>query len=201
MVRIESPPIRISLAMTTAILATLGVLALPASSLASSAPVIELPSATVTEDGATLEAQIRPEGLETRYEFWLRYPMCRPGAGGETCAPEAVGQVGGGDVSAGRLEGPVSVGLTSLHPSHLRILVERVELRRHERERSAPVHDPTPFCRCPGRDRRRPAGRRRRGTLESGRGKKGGRRSAATASRTGSQEEEGRGRTHGPAAT
>jgi hypothetical protein len=42
------------------------------------APVIEgLSASHITQDDATLEAQINPEGLETTYELWMEDP-CRP---------------------------------------------------------------------------------------------------------------------------
>jgi hypothetical protein len=50
---------------------------MPAASLASSPPTIESESVShVTEHGATLEAQIKPDGLETIYAFWTEHEVC-----------------------------------------------------------------------------------------------------------------------------
>jgi hypothetical protein len=77
----------------------------PAASLASSAPQIGFTSVEVGETSATLTAAIRPEGLETKYEFWLE---------GETTAAE----VGEGQISASRLEQEVTAHVASLKPNH-----------------------------------------------------------------------------------
>jgi hypothetical protein len=77
----------------------------PAVSFASSAPQIGVTSVEFGESSATLTAQIRPGGVETKYEFWLE---------GETTAAE----VGEGYISASRLEQEVSADVTSLKPSH-----------------------------------------------------------------------------------
>jgi hypothetical protein len=76
----------------------------PAASFASSAPQIGVTSVEIGETSATLTALIRPEGLETKYEFWLE---------GETTTP-----VGEGQISASKLEQEVSAHVVSLQPDH-----------------------------------------------------------------------------------
>ncbi len=84
---------------------------LPAVSVASSAPLIGSTSAEVSQNDATLQAPISPDGLETTYELWLEYPACQSG---DTCSPTSRERVGEGSIPANRLEQVVSAGLTSL---------------------------------------------------------------------------------------
>ena len=86
-------------------------LAIPAASFASSAPSIGAVTGSGSENYATLEVPIRPNGLETRYEFWLQYPACTSGG---SCEPATSERVGEGSIEASRLEQVVSVNLTSL---------------------------------------------------------------------------------------
>jgi hypothetical protein len=77
----------------------------PAVSSAASEPHIGITSVEFGESSATLTALIRPEGAETKYEFWLE---------GET----ALAEVGEGYISASRLEQEVSAHVSTLKPSH-----------------------------------------------------------------------------------
>jgi hypothetical protein len=87
-----------------AIVALLAVLALPGRSLGASAPLLGSVSVSVAETTATLEAQVRPGGLDTTYRFWLD-------------SPTGVEAVGEGQVPSSRLEEVVSVGVESLEPT------------------------------------------------------------------------------------
>jgi hypothetical protein len=98
-------------AVFAAFVVAIGFVMAPAVSLASSAPVIVSLSARVSENVATLEAPIRPGGLETTYELWLEYPACQAGS---TCEPTTSERVGEGVISASRLEAVASVELKSL---------------------------------------------------------------------------------------
>jgi hypothetical protein len=86
---------------------TLGVvmLAAPAVSLAASAPKIASLSADAEETTATLKATIRPNGLETTYEFW----MLRKGA---------FVAVGEGHIAPDKLEVEVRAPVYSLLAEH-----------------------------------------------------------------------------------
>jgi hypothetical protein len=85
---------------------------LPAPSFAASAPRIGGESASVSENKATLKADIDPEGLQTIYEFWVRYEVCQSGSGGG-CNSVAE-RVGSGSILASDEAQPVSVELKSL---------------------------------------------------------------------------------------
>jgi hypothetical protein len=88
-------------------------------SAAGGEPTIVSESATsITEHGATLEAQIDPEGLETKYELWLEYAVCQPAGGGGSCEAIAVDSVKTGYISPGDAYMGVSVNLTNLHPNY-----------------------------------------------------------------------------------
>jgi hypothetical protein len=82
-------------------------LAIPATSFASSAPSIGSTSAEVSQNEATLKAPIRPEGLGTQYEVWLQCTS-------QSCISTEGHRVAGGSIEAGRLEQEISVVLTSL---------------------------------------------------------------------------------------
>ncbi|HEX5851627.1 MAG TPA: hypothetical protein VFY36_00915 [Solirubrobacteraceae bacterium] len=99
------------MAIVAAFGVAMGYVILPAVSFASSAPLIGSLSAGVSQNIATLEAPIRPYGLETMYELWLEYPACQPGG---TCEPMTSERVGEGAIPASRLEEVVSVELTFL---------------------------------------------------------------------------------------
>jgi hypothetical protein len=87
--------------------AALCLLAIPATSFASSAPSIGSTSAEVGQNEATLKAPIRPEGLATNYEIWLQCTS-------QSCTSTEGQRVAEGSIEAGRLEQEVSVALTSL---------------------------------------------------------------------------------------
>ncbi len=78
-------------------------------------PLIGGVSATnVSEHGATLEAQIDPENLETIYEFWVESANCQPGP----CDSIGVDSVGHGYIAAGSASQTVSVVLSDLQPHY-----------------------------------------------------------------------------------
>jgi hypothetical protein len=80
---------------------------------AGSEPVIiSISASNVSEHGATLEAQIDSNGLETTYEFWVESANCQPGP----CNSISVGSVGHGYISAGLASQTVSVVLSDLQP-------------------------------------------------------------------------------------
>lgn len=87
---------------------------LPTASLAASAPAIGAVSADVSENTATLEARIRPDGLETTYAFWLKQPACGSSEGEATCESFVFERVAEGHIAADRLEEPVSANLSGL---------------------------------------------------------------------------------------
>jgi hypothetical protein len=69
----------------------------------------------VTEDGATMEAQINPGGLATTYEFWVEYGC---GIGNhDSCLWLASKSVGHGQIAAGDEAQAVSVD-AALEPGH-----------------------------------------------------------------------------------
>jgi hypothetical protein len=81
-------------------------------------PVIEAVSATnVTGTSATLEAQINPEGSETRYKFRLEWQDLDPPARGE--AIPGGEQVDEGVIAAGSTNQRVSTDLTGLQPGNV----------------------------------------------------------------------------------
>jgi hypothetical protein len=55
----------------------------------------------VTEHSATLQAQIDPMGLETKYELWIEYGLCHSTAEGTSCGAITVEQVAVGYIPAG----------------------------------------------------------------------------------------------------
>ncbi len=84
---------------------------------ATSSPSIESESATsITEHGATLEAQINPGSSETTYEFWREYAVCQ--GSGVHCGSIAVGPIAKGHITASDQAQTVSVELTDLHPNY-----------------------------------------------------------------------------------
>lgn len=93
---------------------------LPAAALASSAPVIESESVSnLTEHGATLEAQISAEGLETTYELWLDYRDCQNTPPGEyECESISEERVGYGQLAAGDQARRVSADVSHLEPGY-----------------------------------------------------------------------------------
>lgn len=84
---------------------------LPAASLASSAPRVGVESASVSENTATLHAQVKPEGLETKYEIWLEFPAC---SGGGTCETMVQQRVVEGRIAAASEWQAVSAEVKSL---------------------------------------------------------------------------------------
>lgn len=96
-------------------IAGLVLLVFSGTAMASSSPSIGGESVTnVTATGATLEAQINPEGLETTYEFWLEDAVCQHGE--VRCDSIAISRVGQGHIAAGDSDQTVSVGLSDLGP-------------------------------------------------------------------------------------
>jgi hypothetical protein len=82
---------------------------------AAGEPAIVSESATsITEHGATLEAEIDPNGLETSYEFWVESADCQPGP----CESISVGPVGHGYIAAGSAYPTVRVELSDLQPGY-----------------------------------------------------------------------------------
>jgi hypothetical protein len=80
------------------------------------APVIVSASVTgLTEHDATVEAQINSEGLETTYELWLEYKVCKESEG-VSCDLWSSEVVGHGTIAAGDAGVTVSAGLTDLKP-------------------------------------------------------------------------------------
>jgi hypothetical protein len=72
---------------------------MPAVSMAAVGPAVNSESVShVSEHAATLEAQIDPNGLETKYEFWLQYRACQssqgPSCDAIVLAPTGEGHVG-----------------------------------------------------------------------------------------------------------
>ena len=93
--------------------------ALPTAALAlSAAPAIDSESAShVTDHSATLEGEINPEGLETKYEFWLQYAVCQSTLGA-SCEAIAVTEVGDGYITTGGGDIRVTANLASLQPNY-----------------------------------------------------------------------------------
>jgi hypothetical protein len=90
---------------------------MPAASLGSSAPTIESESVShVIEYGATLEAQINPDGLETTYSFWVEYEVCRRPLPvyEQECYVILLGPLGAGHLLASDQDQTVSTRLTGL---------------------------------------------------------------------------------------
>ncbi len=94
--------------------ATLAVLALaPATAAANGSPVIEQTTlVSVSETGATVEAQINPEGLETSYEIKLVWQDADPPGPGENVSGGPHAQTG--QIAAGPGEQTVSAVLTGM---------------------------------------------------------------------------------------
>jgi len=77
--------------------------------------IVDAQATNITEDSATLEAQIDPEGSETTYEFWREFSVCQHPS---DCEAIAVGTVGEGHIAAGDSEQTVSVQLSDLQPGY-----------------------------------------------------------------------------------
>jgi hypothetical protein len=94
-----------------------GFAGVPAASMGASGPVVssELVS-QVSEHAATLEAQIDPNGLETKYEFWLQYKACQSGQ--STCDTIVVTRVEEGYVGAFGTNVHVTASLTGLQAGY-----------------------------------------------------------------------------------
>jgi hypothetical protein len=91
--------------------AVLCLAALPSAAIAASAPAIIGFAAGGGENMVTAEALIRPNGLETKYVFWLRSRGC----GAMQVEPcETVEEIGSGSVPAGSLEASVKAAASSL---------------------------------------------------------------------------------------
>lgn len=72
--------------------------------------------AGVTEHGATLEAQIDPEGSETTFEVWIQCE--RPAGGGVPCEAAAVSPLGQDHLASGSAAETVRGVLTGLEPGY-----------------------------------------------------------------------------------
>ncbi len=72
--------------------------------------------AGVTEHGATLEAQIDPEGSETTLEVWIQCE--RPPSGGAPCEAAAVSPLGQDHLASGSAAETVAAVLTGLEPGY-----------------------------------------------------------------------------------
>jgi hypothetical protein len=83
---------------------------LPGVSFASSAPSVGAVSGSASENYEMLEVPIRPNGLDTAYEFWLQYPACQS----SPCEPTTSERIAQGSIEASRLEEIVSVNLMGL---------------------------------------------------------------------------------------
>jgi hypothetical protein len=91
----------------------LSVAALPATALASAAPMIERFSAShITQNDATVEAQVNPGGLETTYEVFMPEYPCRF----SECIVLHLG-LGGGSIPATATDQSISIDLASKHVS------------------------------------------------------------------------------------
>jgi hypothetical protein len=91
----------------------LSVAALPAVTLASAAPAIERFSAShITQNDATVEAQVSPEGLETTYEVFMPEYPCRF----SECIVLHLG-LGEGSIPATATDQSISIDLASKHVS------------------------------------------------------------------------------------
>jgi hypothetical protein len=100
------------------VLALVGVAMLPSPTIAAAPPQIGVVSAGVSENTAQLSARIRPNGLPTTYEAWLRYTACASGAEGAQCEPTVLKMVGKGFIPADHIEEAVNVPLSSLNWSY-----------------------------------------------------------------------------------
>lgn len=70
----------------------------------------------ITEYGATLEAQINPEGSETTFEVWIQCE--RPASGGAPCESAAVSPLGQDHLAGGSAAETVRGVVTSLQPGY-----------------------------------------------------------------------------------
>ncbi|HEY1689978.1 MAG TPA: hypothetical protein VGF95_14080 [Solirubrobacteraceae bacterium] len=111
--------LRVSLLVTTGLL--LGMTMLPGIAAAEGiAPKVEWVAAShVTETGATLEAEIDPEGVETTYEFWAESAACQKAPPGSAeCDAIEVRHVGSPGLLSGERGQCVSVTMTDLQPGY-----------------------------------------------------------------------------------
>lgn len=91
---------------------------LTGASVAAAVPVINSESVShVGEHEATLEAQLEPDGLETKYEFWLQYNACQSDQGA-SCEAIIVRSVGEGFIGAADTNMRVSASLTGLQAGY-----------------------------------------------------------------------------------
>jgi hypothetical protein len=100
-----------------AVLAMVACACLPASALAGGMPLFEGESVSgVGEHGATLEATIDPDGLETTYAFWLGREVCSsPPVGYEkTCHEVVTGPLGEGHIPPDSMGQTVSTTVAGL---------------------------------------------------------------------------------------
>ncbi len=110
-------PVRVLLLALVACAVLAGTLVLPTDRAlaAGGEPMVSDVSATnITEDGATLEAQVNPEGSATTYEFWVGCENPPPGSA--TCEAVAASPQGQGNLAAGSENRTVSASLTDLQP-------------------------------------------------------------------------------------
>lgn len=89
----------------------------PSALAAGGEPTVSGARATsITENSATLEAQVNPGGGNTTYEFWLVYRTCQ--GSGVQCQEITDERVGEGLLAPGDSAQTVSVDLTHLQPGY-----------------------------------------------------------------------------------
>lgn len=94
-----------------------GFAGMPVPANAAAAPVVNSESVShISEHGATLEAQIDPNGLETKYEFWLQYNSCQSSPG--SCDTLIVAPVSEGYIAATGTSVHVTASLTGLQAGY-----------------------------------------------------------------------------------
>jgi hypothetical protein len=95
---------------------------LPSAAFASSGeqPTIASSSASsITASSAALEANIDPEGLETRYEIWIGYAVCQNTPPGDAqCEAFTSYPVGEGEIAPGNEPQTVRVDIAGLGPDY-----------------------------------------------------------------------------------
>ncbi|MGH2912160.1 MAG: hypothetical protein ACRDJ3_06760 [Solirubrobacteraceae bacterium] len=86
--------------------------------MAASGPAVSSESVLhASEYAATLEAQVDPNGLETKYEFWLQYKACQSSQG-PSCDTIVVTPVGEGYVGPLGTNVHVTASLTGLQAGY-----------------------------------------------------------------------------------
>jgi hypothetical protein len=142
-------PVRVLLLALVACAVLAGTLALPGAraSAAGSAPVVsDVSATTIAEHGATLEAQVNPQGSETSYEFWVECQNPPPGSA--TCEAVAASPQGQGSLAAGSEDQTVRANLTDLQPgtSYWYVIVASSAAGRAESHRRPLTTQPAGAC-------------------------------------------------------